>query len=509
MQKSTSIYCIFQFLLISLIAQQRSDTIYFKSGSSELSELSIQKIETIQSNTIYLEGRTDSEGETTYNLELSKQRVLEVKKALLKNGINEKDIKSEFIGESNNEAETWKNRCVIVQYKDIKNTPKLSELRRNESSNFTFRNNEGLAIRLDNDVLINIEANSFQARETDKIELRVTSYMDKVDFILADLHSKAGDSLLESAGMFKIEAIVNSKPNKLKQGKTIDIKIPNKTNKNDFQLFEGQIDPHQTNIHNNIDWVVNVISDTKFIEYGSFKIDGEKKEYFINYSPIRRHHSYHKSKHFKIPQSQIESALQKQLTPVKFDIKLKITNGKIESQTIEVLEGTLVKGISNKLFRVLKKSEWRKKKDSHTIVLKFNYGRTIQIQSYSQPINVANINIDSAALDLVLLKVTKLGWINCDRFYQSKNKEDISISTDKEASVKIIFSNFNGIINGNLVGNTFQFGQIPIDEPFHVLAFKEVENEVLIAQLSNENYNSELVYHKIFREDFIKILETL
>jgi outer membrane protein OmpA-like peptidoglycan-associated protein len=101
------------------------EDINFEEDSARLTPKSletIQKIaEILKENSTYaieISGHTDSIGDLEYNLELSKQRALSVKDALMKQGVDAKKMVANGYGDqrplvdNNNEEDRKKNRRV-------------------------------------------------------------------------------------------------------------------------------------------------------------------------------------------------------------------------------------------------------------------------------------------------------------------------------------------------------------------------------------------------------------
>lgn len=506
----------FLLLFIDASAQYEVDTIFFSTGSYSISTEELFKLNKIPKGKVSLEGRTDAKGNYNYNLKLSKQRVQSVKKLLLKKGHAKNELITAFYGELNADEflNPLKNRCVIIKYEVKKKVPTVPFSELVEGEEFDFKNSEGLKVTLDNGVKIDIQPNSFQGRASDKVVFNVRSYMTKSDFILANLQSMAGDRLLESAGMFKLEAKVNDRPTKLRTGKTIDMQIPNKERKPGFKLFNGVHDnPHHGEDAGSVDWVVNWANTSRFNRRGSMKIEGTKKEYGINTMGENRwrlstRNFQHKSKYFKISRYKLRKAINTQRTPVVFKVHLKLNEGLIEQDSIEIVSGELRTRVRRSIAKVLKTADWKKRKKGIALVLTFDYGSLYNSVGGLSKSELENIDTDTASLDLVMLKVTNIGWINCDRFTGEDNLKRVAMKGDTEATVKLIFKNFNSLINGVYLKGTYDFGSIPEYEPFNILSYKEEGNDVLVAVSNNTNYKEPMEYEKMTRDDFVEMLKT-
>jgi hypothetical protein len=74
-----------------------------------------------------------------------------------------------------------------------------------------------------------------------------------------------------------------------------------------------------------------------------------------------------------------------------------------------------------------------------------------------------------------VMEATKLGWINCDRFYEVKEPVNVFVSADtsKNNTVALIFRNMKSVLPGYSYTNRFtEFHRLPKGEPVTVLAYR-------------------------------------
>lgn len=95
--------------------------------------------------------------------------------------------------------------------------------------------------------------------------------------------------------------------------------------------------------------------------------------------------------------------------------------------------------------------------------------------------NLEAVAANSTALDAYLLKSSELGWINCDRFYDSEEVTDMIVQVDTalRPSVRLVFDNINAVMAGNYDARSGQvrFTGIPVGERVRVVGYSIV-NEV-------------------------------
>ena len=83
-------------------------------------------------------------------------------------------------------------------------------------------------------------------------------------------------------------------------------------------------------------------------------------------------------------------------------------------------------------------------------------------------------------LDNIIIKSNQLGWINCDRFPNIKNKTNIIVSIDTLywPVVRLVFKDINSIMPGNYDRNkNIIFSNIPIGYNLTLIAFSLINNE--------------------------------
>ncbi len=76
-------------------------------------------------------------------------------------------------------------------------------------------------------------------------------------------------------------------------------------------------------------------------------------------------------------------------------------------------------------------------------------------------------------MDSYVLNSTKLGWINCDRFYDVENKSNLTVDIDKKMkpAVRLIFKDIKSIMPGYYSGEKIVFSNIPVGQRATLIAF--------------------------------------
>ena len=93
-------------------------------------------------------------------------------------------------------------------------------------------------------------------------------------------------------------------------------------------------------------------------------------------------------------------------------------------------------------------------------------------QKYSQYQDKAIEKMDKGDLGIYIFQATKLGWINCDWFYEDqREKIDFIVNTSSQDSKTfIVFDSINSIMSGNMVNGKFVFPNVPVNSKVKLIA---------------------------------------
>jgi len=229
--------------------------IYFGYDRPDLTLQAISSLDkiinTLESHPIYtieVYGHADSDGTLPYNFELSDRRTRSVSQHLISNGIVEMRISTNHFGETKpiaaNDTDEGKakNRRVevVIKYEPINEGPVIYT----SSDNIFYINNDKDAVLIGlQGTRITIPANSLITESgnevTGNVKVELKEVFTKKDMILSGLTTVTTEgNLLESGGMFYINATVNSQRLKFKEGKSIELQIPIDEIKEGMQLYK-------------------------------------------------------------------------------------------------------------------------------------------------------------------------------------------------------------------------------------------------------------------------------
>jgi hypothetical protein len=106
----------------------------------------------------------------------------------------------------------------------------------------------------------------------------------------------------------------------------------------------------------------------------------------------------------------------------------------------------------------------------------YNDNRGIMDQAYIESVQ---------AVDFYEMSAGKLGWINCDRFYESKNTSTIAIKLDTDSSmvVRLVFRDINSVMPCYTNSNhkdLYEATGIPTGEKVLILAYSVKDDNAIL-----------------------------
>jgi hypothetical protein len=93
-------------------------------------------------------------------------------------------------------------------------------------------------------------------------------------------------------------------------------------------------------------------------------------------------------------------------------------------------------------------------------------------EQFAEYKNKAIQKLDKSALDLYLFSATKMGWINCDKFWDTKDEKIdffVKITDPKNTKVQIVFTDIKSIMNGEMEKDQVIFRNVPVNRKIKVI----------------------------------------
>lgn len=117
-----------------------------------------------------------------------------------------------------------------------------------------------------------------------------------------------------------------------------------------------------------------------------------------------------------------------------------------------------------------------------------------------------------------LMKVSKLGWINCDKFYDVKDKTKLIVKADTnvKTSVVLVFTKMKSALPGYYMSpnKIIEFSDLPAGEDVTVVAYRiDEKNKKVVAGTGRATLGSDVLINIQMKEmplgDFKAVLEKL
>jgi len=197
-----------------------------------------------------ISGHTDSDGTDHYNQWLSKRRTESVKAFFDQRNIQSRMLELAPMGESapiaDNESESGKQNNRRVEILAEVTQPTYTEIGEKlgpVTQSFKASGNEPIQVigKGGTEVLIPASAlvNESGLVVIGEVDIELTEYLEKSDFLFGGLHTQSGDRLLETGGTVLVEAFSNGEKLKLAKGQKMDILFASRTAGDGMEIFNG------------------------------------------------------------------------------------------------------------------------------------------------------------------------------------------------------------------------------------------------------------------------------
>lgn len=349
---------------------------------------------------------------------------------------------------------------------------------------FTIDNKRDTVIKAKEGTVIFIPSNSFNTNEPVVFEIR--EFYKYSDMIANGLTTLSDGRQLVTGGMIHLSAKVKGKEVAINPMKEIRAFIPNITTADSMQIFEGVktaiMDKIQTNsvANEKINWrltKVRIDSPVSKTFIRAIDLRDDLLDYTVNYRGKTRA-VFRMSQQSLYSKDELKAILKKKhgdyydkiivrkpwtrnlIFKKKEDVSDEeygfVQNSWGVGDTAELLPGTV------KIYKLTPIDT------VYRIVRWINIGyRDVQRPVFPQG-TLSNIG------EKYSIGINKLGWINCDRFYNYEGRKSDFIVDLKDSShnyiTYLVFENFKSIMQGGGTGNYAVFPNVPLGQPVKVIS---------------------------------------
>ena len=420
--------------------------------------------------------------------------------------IPEKSIVDVINKNEKNNTKTSAGNNLISFFNSVKKQPQ--KIKVNTAEDFKITLKEG--------TIISIPKNAFLEEKTKKqvsgnIELSITEYYKLSDLLLANLTTKSNDKILETGGMLYIEARKNGLKLKLRPQSRMNI-IFNSSGKQNMQLFKGEKDDSDE-----INWKLNAPEGTTSeVDDVIDTLTGRIENTVLTLNSVEEVPIYPNCEDGSNEERKncMETAIKK-LVSRKYDLSIAEDLNLSGNHTIRTSfeidkEGNIGKiearashrKLAEEAIRVIELLPKLKpgKLKGEAVDVKYYFPIHIQLQGktvdqstsvtlksdkgFIATFNKKSISdLNNSNIERYTLATSNLGWINCDRFVNSKKRKikyKLKIKDSEGANVKMVFKSMSSILPSNKIDKNYSFGEIPIDEDVILFAIKKKDGKLFL-----------------------------
>lgn len=353
---------------------------------------------------------------------------------------------------------------------------------------------------------------------TDSVKIQLKEFYKKSDIVLAELSTESNGELLETGGMLNIKATANEEELEIRSAKRMVVHFPKpKYQYSKMDLFYPDDTATDTSVTNwNID-TVSLVKRTLKLSSIAFWHPGKGDSTAYKFIPKNFNQKgyywnplnfYVKSYNFsKYTIKEIERTLNVNTYP-DFDdwndygveCEMHISeNGDIEAPIIVTNLSNRARNEILRFLRNLPQLEPGKNKYGEIIrrrgLLFIQSGNRVPLyttdkeyvrsfdQKYAKYEDKPIKSMDAAELNFYIFSVSKLGWINCDRFREFEDKVDLLANTpvSPDIKLKLVFNSINGVLKPSIKDNQYKFIQVPKNQAATLVGIKNENGRISAA----------------------------
>lgn len=348
--------------------------------------------------------------------------------------------------------------------------------------NFIINPDTDTAINCKWGTIIRIKKNSFVNCSTledvkSGVHIQVKEFYKIADIISARLSTQSDENILETGGTLFIQAFSEGQECKLKENSAVELAFPFLSKKEGMLLFNGNW------INGKLNWSQGgngknteaAIVD----EVASFPGGNVALKKFLN-------------KNIVYPDTLADTNIGGSVI-VDFTVD---ETGKV--QNVSFKSGT-PKAFKDAIETAFEKMPLWKPAQNNGIPVESGFSQTItfysnegpssfdtlfkkEFEAYTSDKNLNNTKI--ANIREYIFSTSKLGWINCDRFYNSpapKTNFFVDCGPYDELDIKLVFHSFKSVLDNYASKFSNSFKNIPDNEVVTIVAVKKYNNETFVS----------------------------
>ncbi len=353
---------------------------------------------------------------------------------------------------------------------------------------------------------------------TGPITLEIKEFYEKPDMLLADLSTRSGDRMLESGGMVHLAASAEGRELQIRPGQDLVVHFPkDRFEDKDMQLFYADASATDSSVSN---WVVDTNSLFKstlnITNYGWWHPSWDDSTEFTfrpveqtddaySWNPLA---TYINAYEFSAEAVEDVSTTMNKNTYPKFEswndygVELEAsvsTKGELTKIKIVTLVSRSTRREIRQFLQGLPKMEPGKNKNGEIIerrgLMFIRKGRDVPMhetkedyaKSFDQKYRLYEDrpirNMDDAEVNYYVFSVSKLGWINCDIFWEETDKADIVVDVPVTPSTQLTmsFADIKSMLKAEVRDGKYVFPNVPSGKWVTVMGIRNEEGEFAAA----------------------------
>ncbi|MEM8528031.1 MAG: OmpA family protein [Bacteroidota bacterium] len=532
---------IFLFGITFLTAQNTFiESVYFDLDQHELTDAAkstldqfIQDLQYLEDLEITLRANTDDQGSNFYNKKLGERRARSVRQYLATQKIASKAATVENFGEENpaysndNEEGKSKNRRVdiIVSTSSALTLNDLfKEWQQDQSQFYTIDASKDVRLIGENGTNIWIPAGAFVLSDgtiaQGKIEITLKEAYDFSDMLMSDLSTTSDHQLLETGGMIYLEAMVDGQQLNIKEGTALTVGLPGEEFKEDMELFIGEQDALGT-VTNwgvteqpfvpSLEETLNMRPEPRppflFRKGYQGRATGKPKKMAVPSKPILPRTPSPETKRFypnswqkmfwskeKIQQKEDELYAKAQERHIQHMEQYE-RNTKLHAQDLikykahlqSVKDWEAEQRAKVRAFELAQSEKYEAQYELYRIAKEKWHEERLERLAQLEDYEVTG----KQALSVVsryFTSITRLGWINCDRFYSvpEEGKMQLAVNDldETEERVFVIFNDTKSLLTTYKRDGQYRTSSIPKGENVTIVGLKFQDRKPMLAQLT-------------------------
>jgi hypothetical protein len=310
------------------------------------------------------------------------------------------------------------------------------------------------------------------------VEFTVTEVYKKSDMVLNQLSATSNKALLESGGMLRLSASVGGQPVEVVPNKPITVYMADTSSyMQEMQLFTGEkttdrLPSAVMRLNEKMEDVSEGVASTymnwipQYRYFTTTAIPAEVRVLNLddNYIELRERKRglvavYLRSKYSKLSRRQLQQRLEEKYGDQYYKIKVK-NHRPIISYNVTATDAPPSIG----------DSIWIKKELADKWKLPYYETRNARwsfVEAAYDTVMARKLSKSISALQKRYgIHINRLGWINCDRFYNSNAEKTNYVVQLGDSAMNyhtlLVFNKINSVMNGYVSGNTVIFYDIPI-----------------------------------------------